>query len=357
MHEWGHFWVARRNGVKVIHFAIGFGRELFGWTDKKGTRWAFHLIPLGGYVQMLGDADATSAVADKELINNLSEFDKNQTLQSKKPWQRILVAAGGPGANFIFAIISMIFLFAFYGQPIVKPIISGLDPNGIAAKHGILENDEIVSINGNPINLFEEIIPFIRSEENDALQFSIKRSDSDKVVDLTIPLLVEDEVTKEMKRVKVIGIRPGAQIFEKISLGNAIKESLACFYGLSKMIVFSLKEMLSGQRKGDEIGGILAIGDMASQSFKLGVAGMLWFMILMSVNLGIINLFPIPVLDGGQMLMNTIEWIVGKPIAESAQKIIYGTGFAIVALLMIYSTWNDLMRYKVFQMIKGLLPL
>jgi regulator of sigma E protease len=351
VHEWGHFWVARRNGVKVVHFAIGFGKELFGFTDSKGTRWGFHLVPLGGYVQMLGDADATSATADKDILENLSDSDKNQTLHSKKPWQRILVAAGGPGANFVFAILGMIFLFYFYGQPVTQPIIAQLDPKGLAAKSGLLANDEVVSINGSKISKFEEMIPFIRSEKYDSLDFEIKRED--KTLKIEIPLYIQDEITKEKKRVKVIGIKPGAQTFEKMSLPLAFKEAFVSFYQLSKIIVIGLSEMLTGQRKGDEIGGILAIGDMASQSAKLGLAGMLWFMIVMSVNLGLINLFPIPVLDGGQILMNSVEWAIGRPISEFVQKVVYGAGFAMVIMLMLYSTWNDLMRYQVFQIIKG----
>lgn len=354
VHEWGHFWIARRNGVKVVHFAIGFGKELFGFSDSKGTRWGFHLVPLGGYVQMLGDADATSATADKSVIGKLPEAEQNQTLHSKKPWQRILVAAGGPAANFVFAILAMIFLFYFYGQPVTPAIVGAVDPKGLAAKSGILANDEIVSINGNPVHKFEEMVPFIRSEKYDSLNFEIKRAD--QTVNIEVPLNVQDEITGNKKRVKVIGVKPGAQTFEQMSFPSAFKEAFVSFYALSKMIVVSLSEMLSGQRKGDEIGGILAIGDMASQSAKLGLAGMLWFMIIMSVNLGLINLFPIPVLDGGQILMNSVEWVIGRPISEFVQKIIYGAGFALVIALMLYSTWNDLMRYQVFQMIKGWLP-
>lgn len=354
VHEWGHFWIARRNGVKVVHFAIGFGKELFGFSDSKGTRWGFHLIPLGGYVQMLGDADATSATADKNVLENLSDADKSQTLHAKKPWQRILVAAGGPAANFVFAIFAMIFLFYFYGQPVTPAIVGGVDPKGLAAKSGILVNDEILSVNGNVVHKFEEMVPLIRSEKFDSLKFEIKRSG--EIVNFDVPLYVQDEITSERKRVKVIGIKPGSQTFEKMSFPKAFKEAFVSFYALSKMIVVSLSEMLTGQRKGDEIGGILAIGDMASQSAKMGLAGMLWFMIVMSVNLGLINLFPIPVLDGGQILMNGAEWAIGKPISEFVQKIIYGAGFALVIALMLYSTWNDLMRYQVFQMIKGWLP-
>lgn len=356
MHEWGHFWVARRNKVKVEHFAIGFGPELIGFSDKHGTRWAFHMFPLGGYVKMLGDADATSATADNEIIEKLNEQEKKQTLHSKTPWQRIQVAAGGPLANFIFAIIAMIGFFAFLGKPIMPPVIGIVDPEGIASKHGMKENDRIISINGEKIKCFENIIPFIRSEEHDSLSIKILRDGKD--INFHVPLIQIDPKTQEKKRIRILGIKPTSkQEYEKTDFSQAVQTSFSTFWKMCKTITIGLLELLTGQRKGDELGGIFAIGDMASQSAKLGFAGMLWFIIIMSINLGLLNLFPIPVLDGGQILLNAIEWLIGKPIPEKVQKYIFGSGFAIVMCLMLYSTWNDLMRYKIFQMIRSLLPL
>ncbi len=352
VHEWGHFWVARRNKVKVEHFAIGFGPELFGFSDRQGTRWAFHLVPLGGYVKMLGDADATSATADDALIKKLSEDERQQTLHSKTPWQRIQVAAGGPLANFAFAIVAMIGLFAVLGKPVTPPVIGFIDPTGVGAKHGLQEHDRIVEINNEPIRYFEDMLPFIRSGKYDTLTIKVERDN--KQVNLNIPLTIKGETQK----VKVLGIKPGAsQEYEKMPIGIAVQTAFSTFWKMCKTIVTGLAELLTGQRKGDELGGILAIGDMASQSAKLGFASMLWFMIIMSINLGLINLFPIPVLDGGQMLMSAIEWVIGKPISEKLQKYIFGSGFVTVIFLMLYSTWNDLMRYKVFQIIRGWLPL
>lgn len=355
-HEWGHFWFARRNKVKVEHFAIGFGPELFGFSDRKGTRWAFHLVPLGGYVKMLGDADATSATADDKIIKSLSEEERQQTLHAKTPWQRIQVAAGGPLANFVFAIVAMIGLFAVFGEPNTPPVIGFVDPAGIGAKHGLQENDRVIEINNEKINAFEDMLPFIRSGKYENLSIQVERAK--KQIHLNIPLTVKDKDTGEVQKIKVLGIKPSpSKEYKKMSLGAAIHASFSTFWKMCKTIIAGLGELLTGQRKGDELGGILAIGDMASQSAKLGVAGMLWFMIIMSINLGLINLFPIPVLDGGQMLMTAIEWIIGKPLPEKVQKYIFGSGFAIVIFLMLYSTWNDLMRYKVFQIIRGWLPL
>ncbi len=345
VHEWGHFWLARKNKVKVEAFAIGFGPELFGRTDKLGTRWSFNLVPLGGYVKMLGDADATSATADDKLILTLSDEEKTQTLHSKTPWQRIQVAAGGPLANFLFAIVAMIGLFVVFGKPITPPVIGFVDQNGIGAKHGLKVDDRILAINHQPIHYFEDILPFIRSGKYSELTVKVERGHNH--VDLQIPLTA-----------KVLGVKPlAAKEYEKMPIIAAVQTSFSTFWFMCKSIVVGLAELLTGQRKGDELGGILAIGDMASQHAKMGIAGMLWFMIVMSINLGVLNLFPIPVLDGGQMLMSAAEWIIGRPIAEKVQKYIFGAGFAMVISLMLYSTWNDLMRYQVFQIIRGWLPL
>lgn len=355
MHEWGHFWIARRNKVKVENFAIGFGPELFGFTDSKGTRWGFNLVPLGGYVKMLGDADATSATADGEVLKELTAEERAQTLHAKTPWQRIQVAAGGPLANFVFAIAAMIVLFAAIGKPITQPIIGFVDPDGLAAKHGLKEKDLIVEVNSQKIQYFEDVLPFIKSGEHQELLIKVERDT--KPVELIIPLTSKDQNGLTI-RAERLGIKPDAvQAYEKIPFASAVTVAFSTFFKMCKTILVGLFELLSGKRKGDELGGILAIGDMASQSAKLGVAGMLWFMIIMSINLGLINLFPISVLDGGQILMNAVEWAMGKPINETAQKYIFGSGFVIVISLMLYSTWNDLMRYKVFQMIKGWLPL
>lgn len=344
-HEWGHFWFARRNGVKVENFAIGFGPELFGITDKQGTRWSFNIVPLGGYVKMLGDADATSATADASIVGQLSESEKKQTLHSKTPWQRIQVAFGGPLANFVFAIIVLIILFAAYGKPITPPVIGDVDPSGIGAKHGLMANDRIVSINEEPIQQFEEVLPFIRSGKFTELNITVERQG--KQVDLKIPLTE-----------KILGIRQSPTMeFKKIELSSVVSESFSTFWLMSKAIVVGLGELITGKRQGKELGGIGSIASMAGESAKIGMGAVLWFMILMSINLGVLNLFPIPVLDGGQILMTSIEWVIRRPIPEVVQKVIFGTGFAMVIGLMIYSTWNDLLRFKVFQIIRGWLPL
>ena len=355
VHEWGHFWIARRNKVKVEQFAIGFGPEIFGFNDKQGTRWSFNLVPAGGFVRMLGDADATSATADGAVLKELSEEERQLTLHAKTPWQRIQVAAGGPLANFVFAIVAMVGLFVVLGKPITPPIIGFVDPSGVAAKHGLQEKDLILEINQHKIQYFEDILPFIRSGDHENLNITVERDS--KHINLNIPLTTRDE-NSVIHKIKILGIKPDAkQSYEKMPVEKAIKTAFSTFWRMCKTIVVGLWELITGQRKGDEMGGFLAIGDMASQSAKLGFAGMLWFMIIMSINLGLINLFPIPVLDGGQMLMNAIEWVIGKPIPEKVQKYVFGSGFAVVICLMIYTTWNDLMRYKVFQIIKGWLPL
>ncbi len=350
IHEFGHFIIARRNGVFVEHFAVGFGQELFGFTDKKGTRWGFHLVPLGGYVRMLGDADASSATADKETISKLTEEQKNQTLHSKTPWQRIKVAFGGPLANFIFAIVGMFFLFAFVGRPIVPPVVDSVAADSLAEKHGLQSGDRIQAFNGAKINDFMAIKEFLSKTTDHSLQVEVLRDD--KVITLNIPLTATNLDGAEPQRVKVLGVRPRGQEYQKIPILEAFSTAVIMFFEMVIQIFHGLWEMVTGNRSASELGGILAIGDMAAQSAKLGMAASLWFMIIISINLGVINLFPIPVLDGGQIVITAVEWVKGTALSETAQKIIFGSGFAMVICLMLYSTWNDLMRFHVIQKIQ-----
>jgi regulator of sigma E protease len=257
----------------------------------------------------------------------------------------------------------MIGLFAVFGEPITPPVIGFVDPAGVGAKHGLQENDRILEINHEKIHSFENMLPFIRSGKHEVLSIKLERAK--KQVQLNIPLTLKDKETGEIQKIKVLGIKPNpSKEYKEVSFGAAVQTAFSTFWGMCKTIVVGLGELLTGQRRGDELGGILAIGDMASQSAKLGVAGMLWFMIIMSINLGLINLFPIPVLDGGQMLMTSIEWVIGKPLPEKVQKYIFGSGFALVISLMLYSTWNDIVRFNViqkictlFQIVRGWSPL
>jgi regulator of sigma E protease len=345
-HEYGHFKVARRNGVKVDAFSIGFGPELFGFTDRHGTRWKFSLIPLGGYVKMFGDANAASQT-DNSIT--LSEDEKKYTLSGKTPWQRIKVAAAGPIANFILALFIYAALFAFKGVPHSPATVGGLAEDGIAIRAGFKVNDEIIKINDSAPKDFFEAAQLIAKFSGQDVKFELKRQE--KIVNISVKMYEE---TPDKKPIKRLGIQQPAPVYKETSLIASLKESIKLTSDIILSSLLGFGKMITGQVKGAEVGGILSIGDMAAQSTKYGLATALQFMAFISIQLGVINLLPVPVLDGGHIMLNTIEAIRRKPLSKKMEESIYTVGFILVMGLMIFATWNDLVRYKIIAKIVGL---
>lgn len=349
VHEWGHFWVARRNGVKVTNFSIGFGPELFGVTDKLGTRWSFSLIPMGGYVKMLGDSDASSARSD---TSHLSEEEKKLTLSSKTPLQRIAVASAGPAANFIFAIIALAALITFKGLPFIGPTIGEVVEGQKAFVADLKAGDTIIKVGEKEVHDFNDIRHFVREYSGQDLPLTVKRGED--LLEKTIPMydLLENGEKKPVTR---LGIAPSAPVYERQNPFYALWHAVYVTYDLSVETLRGISLMVTGQKSGGELGGLLAIGDMASQSAKNGLATIIWFMAILSINLGLLNLFPIPVLDGGHIVMCAIEGVRGRPISEKNQERIFLVGFILILMLMVYATWNDFVRYGVVSFFGGLI--
>lgn len=350
VHELGHYYVARRNGVKVEVFSIGFGPEIFGWTDKNETRWRFSLIPLGGYVRMFGDADESSR-PDNEAMKEMSEEDKSASLHAKSPMQRIAVSAAGPAANFLFAILLMAFLFALKGEPIQTARVGAVIPGSGADKAGIIAGDRIAAIDGQKVETFFDLSNLIKSSTSDKLSFEIERKKADEEVQkltLSVSPVVIDKETGKPTGQRRVGIAPSGVEFVKRGALEAPILAAKKTYELCSQTLQAVGQMLVRTRSADQLGGIVAIGDMAGQSLKGGVAFLVWFMALLSVNLGLINLFPIPVLDGGHILFCTIEAIRGKPVSDKVQEYAFIAGAIIVLGLMLFTTWNDLSRYELF---------
>ncbi len=348
VHELGHFTIARRNGVKVTVFSIGFGPEIFGWTDKHETRWRFSLIPLGGYVKMLGDADVSSGRADAS-IETLSDGEKQHTLHAKTPWQRIAVAIAGPASNYIFAILVLAFLIIFKGVPSLPATVGKAEPGMIAAEAGIMAGDKIAKINDIEIKDFDHLRKLIK--ENVGKDISIVINRQNETITKNLSLYQFDSATGTKTPVAKLGIAPGEPTYEPQNPFSAIMHAVSITWNLSVDTLKALGSLIMGEKGSGELGGILSIGDMAAQSTKSGMATILWFMAILSINLGLINLLPIPVLDGGHILLCAIEGVRGKVISQKMQEYIFLAGFLIVAGTMLFATWNDLMRYKVFQVI------
>ncbi|MDP3371376.1 MAG: M50 family metallopeptidase [Candidatus Paracaedibacteraceae bacterium] len=350
VHEYGHFWVGRRNGVRVSTFSIGFGPELFGWTDAQQTRWRVSLIPLGGYVKFFGDQDVSSTTIDKSLTSTLSDDEKNTMLHNKTPLQRIAVAVAGPAANYLFAILILIALIAIKGMPVQIATIGHVEPGSLAERIGIKVNDKIVQLGSHEIKRFIDIRTAIHDLAGKEININVDRNNTPVV--LQAKLYTEENGIHTP--VKVLGIAPGKPIYEKASPITALMQSTKYCYEVSIGMLQGLWQMATGQAKG-EVGGLITIGDMAKRSMEGGIATLALFMAMLSINLGLINLLPVPVLDGGHILLCSIEAIRGRALSEKLQERIFIVGGILVLSLMIYSTGADLMRYKVFSFLGNLI--
>lgn len=340
VHEYGHFWVARKNGIRVDVFSIGFGPEFFGWTDKLNTRWKFCIIPLGGYVKMYGDADASS----KSDTSGICESEKHLTMEGKTPLQRIAVAGAGPVANFIFTIVVFIGLFIFKGLPEVLPIIESVKEDTPAFIAGLKPEDKILTINEKPIKEFFDVRTLLRQHAGELITLKIERNG--KQQDISVDLNKTKGDSK--KPTFVLGVIPKTE-YKSISVFESVHQA---FTKTGSMIVSSfgfLFSLLTFQEKSAEIGGIITIGDQVTQAADKGISVLIEFMALLSLQLGVINLLPVPVLDGGHILMNTIELLLRRPITQKTQDFLYKIGFVFVLGLMGYGIFSDITRYAVVE--------
>lgn len=340
VHELGHYLVARYNKVKIEVFSIGFGPELFGWHDKAGTRWKLSMIPLGGYVRMYGDADASSR-PDTDSLKKMSVEEKSESLHSKPVSQRMAVSAAGPFANFLFAIIILSGLFMIKGEPFMPASVGGVVPGKIAEKAGLREGDQIISLNSVAAKDFHHLRDLIISNKGQEVEVHFIR---DGVQQTTHVKMVETDATGQEKPVGVMGIAPPLPEYLKVNPFQAVTHAIEKTWMTGVDALTGIGQMITGKRSSEELGGILSIGDMAGKSAKGGVAALFFFMAFLSINLGLINLLPIPVLDGGHLLFYAIEGIRGKPVPEKIQEYAFMAGLALVLGIMLMSTWNDVVR-------------
>lgn len=366
VHELGHYLVARWNGVKIEVFSIGFGPEIFGWTDKAHTRWKFSLIPLGGYVRMYGDADPSGQAVNPEL-QTMNPEQKSLTLNSKTPLQRIAVSVAGPLANYLLAIVLFMGLLLLKGEPIPTNDIGGIVAGSVAERIGVKPGDRITRVNEKPVVEFNDIILALKDLAGKDIQVEVSRplslpTDPAQEIPENTPretlVLSGKMVTYSESKAEIpaskLGIAPGGNTFKSVGPIQSLSTSIQMCYKFSSDILSSLGQMIIGNKGGGELGGILSIGNMAKESTSGGIVSLILFMAVLSVNLGLINLLPVPVLDGGHILFCTIEAIRGRPVSEKVQERAFGTGLLLVLGVMLFTTWNDLSRFKVIEKVMGL---
>jgi regulator of sigma E protease len=339
VHEFGHYWIARRNGVKIEVFSIGFGPELFGWCDRAGTRWRVSALPLGGYVKMFGDSDPSSGLAVAGAVR-FTAAERDQSFHCKRLDQRAAIVAGGPLANFLFAIVVLALLFMTYGQPYTPATVGQVMPDSAAAAGGMQAGDRIVRINAQTINRFEDVQQLVQLNPNVPMAIVVSRSGKLVTLQITPKLVVEKDHLGRY-RIGQLGIRGGPVEYVRRSPPDAVVRAVRETWNLSATTLSGVWQMAIGKRSTDELGGPLKIAQISGEVIQLGIGPLLWFMALLSINLGLINLFPVPVLDGGHLLFYAAEAIRGKPLGQRAQEYGFRVGMALVLTLMVFATWND----------------
>ncbi len=341
IHELGHFLVARLCGVKVDEFSIGFGRELCGFFDKKGTRWKICLLPLGGYVKMHGDKNGMS-IPDIEAIEKMSPSERKISFLGKNVFQRMAIVASGPLANFLLAILLFGFLFKANGINTVLPIISEVSPQSAAMEAGLKKGDKILAINRKEISDFNQVREATIDTGFQELSFEIKRGEEILTIKITPRMEVRKDFFGEEKKMKTIGIMASEVSHQDLNLLQSFREGAKETAHISTAIFKALGQLITGKRSLEELGGPIKIAQYSGKTVDMGIYVVIWFTAMISVNLGVMNILPVPVLDGGHLFFYIIEAIMGKPLSRQAQQIGFRIGLSLVMALIIFTTLNDL---------------
>jgi regulator of sigma E protease len=345
IHELGHFLVARWCGVKVKAFSIGFGKEIFGFYDKHGTRWRFAWIPLGGYVKFLDDENSAS-VPSKSALERMSEDERSGAFQTKSLAARSAIVAAGPIANFLLAIVIFAMTFTLVGVQVTAPRVDELVPGGAAANAGFKPGDVIISIDGKAIEAFADMQRIVSADADHELTFEVNRGG-------TIIKLKATPARREISdrfgnklRVGVIGIRRNPTQteweYKRYSPPDAVVMGVRETYFIISRTLSYLNDVIMGRESADQLGGPIRIAEVSGQVASVGFVPLLNLTAVLSVSIGLINLFPIPLLDGGHLLFYLIEAVRRKPLSERTQEIGFRIGLAVVLMLMMFATWNDL---------------
>ncbi len=355
VHEMGHYWVARRCGVRIEVFSIGFGPELFGWNDKAGTRWKVSAIPLGGYVKMFGEGD-TIADADGQE-RDISEEEKKVSFAHKRLGQRAAIVAAGPVANFLLAVVLLGGLFALAGSPRLLPVAASVQAGSAAEEAGIRPGDRILSVAGEAIEWFDDLRRAIAELPGVTVDVALRRGDVEHIVKVAPKAVSVPDPAGGTREVGQLGVTadPSQVGYLRYDPATAAWKAMETTVVMSGRILGYLGQIIVGARPADEVGGPLRIAQMSAEVAAGGIVNLINFMAVLSINLGLINLFPVPMLDGGHLVFFMAEGLRGRPLGPRTQEYGFRFGLILVFLLMIFATWNDLVyHFKVIELIKQL---
>ena len=352
IHEYGHYYFAKKYGVGVTDFSIGFGKELFGWNDKSGTRWKICWIPLGGYVKFFGDRNVFSQSDQEEILKKYNQEEREKLFILKPLYQRAIIVAAGPIANFILAAFIFLFIYMFVGKDFTPAVINEVQIESPAAEAGIKKNDVILEIDGTEVKSILDVSKLITMSTSEYIDFKVSRYDQDLLLKVKPKIVsAEDNLGNKINK-RIIGIKLGAfndQVNHvKLGPAKALYYSLNEVYFVTTSSLKYLGSMLFGSADSSQLGGPIRIAKISGQVAQFGLIPFLSMMAYISISLGLINLFPIPLLDGGHLMFYGFEKVLGKPLSQKTQEGFFRIGMFLLLSLMFFATFNDLKDLGLF---------
>ena len=352
IHEYGHYYFARRYGVGVTDFSIGFGKEIFGWNDKSGTRWKICWIPLGGYVKFFGDRNVFSQADQEKLLAKYNEEDRQKLFVLKPLYQRALIVFGGPLANFLLALVIFFSIYTFVGKDFTPAMIAEVQKDSPAMVGGLKPNDIILEIDGNKVESIMDVSKFIMMSTDDLIDFKIKRSYDELILKIKPDtILGEDNLGNKINK-RIVGIKLSAYNNEinhvKLGPAQAVFHAAHEVYYVTTSSLKYLGAMVFGKADTSQLGGPIRIAKISGQVAEFGLLAFVSMMAYISISLGLINLFPIPMLDGGHLMFYAFEKVLGRPLSQKTQEGFFRIGMFLLLSLMFFTTFNDLKDLGLF---------
>ena len=345
IHEYGHYYFAKKYGVGVTDFSIGFGKEIFGWNDKSGTRWKICWIPLGGYVKFFGDRNVFSQADQEKILEKYSNEDQKKLFVLKPLYQRSLIVAAGPLANFLLAIIIFFFVYSFVGKDFTPAVIKEVQKDSPAMLAGLEKNDVIVSIDGNKVSSILEVSKYISISTTEVIDFTVSRSNQELIFKVKPNIVMSEDNLGNKINKRMIGILIGPYNNQVNHVKLSLTKSL--YYAISEVYFISISNLkylggyFTGSSDTSQLGGPIRIAKISGQVAELGILPFLKMMAYISISLGLVNLFPVPLLDGGHLMFYGFEKILGRPLSQKTQEGFFRIGMFLLISLMFFVTFND----------------
>ncbi len=352
IHEYGHYYFAKKYGVGVTDFSIGFGKELFGWNDKSGTRWKVCLLPLGGYVKFFGDRNVFSQNDHQEVLKKYNEEEQKKLFILKPLYQRSLIVFGGPLANFLLAIIIFALIYIFIGKDFTPATINEVQKDSPAEVAGLMKNDTILEIDEKKVKSILDVSKLISLSTSEYVDFKISRLDKELIIKIKPNLIMTEDGLGNKINKRIVGIKlsPYNNEVNHVKLGpaKALYYSLSEVYFVTTSTLKYMGSIVIGSGDSSQLGGPIRIAKITGQVADFGLVPFLSIMAYISISLGLINLFPIPLLDGGHLMFYAFEKILGRPLSQKTQEGFFRIGMFLLLFLMIFATFNDLKDLGLF---------